>query len=45
MKLPTEITPNPLITTPVEIRFVTKKDNSNLFSELFPIFSKDLPIL
>jgi uncharacterized protein (TIGR04255 family) len=45
MKLPTEITPNPLILTPIEIRFVPKNTNINLISELFPIFSKDLPML
>ncbi len=45
MSLPKEITPNPLILTPVEIRFISKAIEGNLFSKLYPVFSTDLPII
>ena len=44
MKLPIQISPNPLITTSVEIRFTTK-DNINIVSNLIPVLLSELPIL
>lgn len=43
MKLPIEIFPNPLITSTVEIRFVSKIELSQMFSHVYETFVKELP--
>lgn len=45
MKLPTEITPNPLILTPVELRFDIQPNKTNFFSDFYRLFSTELPKL
>ena len=43
MNLPIEISPNPLVTSTVEIRFSIKIEESKLFSLIYPLFASELP--
>lgn len=45
MGLPTEISPNPLITSSVEVRFLSDKKNMELFPIVYGKFMNDLPNL
>ena len=45
MSLPTEISPNPLINSTVEIRFKSSLSEDEVLSTFFPIFSKNFPKL
>ena len=45
MALPIEITPNPLITSTVEIRFVSEISEEDVLGKFFPIFSNNFPKL
>lgn len=43
--LPKKITPNPLLSSTVEIRFSSELSSDEVFSKLYPKFSKELPKL
>lgn len=43
MKIPNEISPNPLVTSTVEIRFSINIDSDKLFSIVYPAFAAELP--
>jgi uncharacterized protein (TIGR04255 family) len=43
MELPKKISPNPLVTSTVEIRFSINIDPSKLFSVVYPSFASELP--
>ena len=45
MNLPSQITPNPLINSMVEIRFESSLSEEEVLPTLFPIFSKEFPKL
>lgn len=45
MKVPISITPNPLFTTTIEIRFLTNINRLELFRKMNDVFSRDFPIL
>lgn len=45
MKLPVAISPNPLVTSTIEIRFFSDVESDKVLTTFFPIFSKELPIL
>lgn len=45
MSLPTEISPNPLINSTVEIRFVSSLSEDEVLSVVYPLFSKKFPKL
>ena len=45
MNLPSQISPNPLINSMIEIRFESSLSQEEVLPTLFPIFSKDFPKL
>jgi uncharacterized protein (TIGR04255 family) len=45
IKLPKEISPNPLLSSVVEIRFSTTIKNEELLKTVFPILSGDFPLI
>lgn len=45
MKLPIEISPNPLVVTSVEIRFDAGEEGKDIFSLLYPVLTSNLPTL
>jgi len=42
MSLPKEISPNPLIISSIEVRFISDLDEANVLGTFFPVFSKEL---
>ena len=42
MKLPIEISPNPLVTSTIEIRFLSEIESTKVLSVFIPIFSPEL---
>jgi len=45
MNLPKQISPNPLIISTIELRFVSDLDDNNLLQTFFPLFSETMPKL
>ena len=45
MPLPKKISPNPLLISSIELRFVSKSNKDLMLAALFPVFSDELPIL
>lgn len=43
MKLPVEISPNPLVTSAIELRFASQIPSNNLFPSVYKAFSDDMP--
>lgn len=45
MLLPKEISPNPLVSSTIELRFISELLDSDILANVFPVFSKDFPNL
>ena len=45
MKVPTSISPNPLFTSTIEIRFLSNLTQQELFQKMTNVFLKELPNL